>query len=127
MGQTEKDLKQVIRQLLDCYQSCLETVGHRLDLGGKFAEREHIQLLQLCAQICHTSATALLMDSSFYGRVCALCADICEESAADQSMDDDDEIRDCARMCRKTADTCHAVAGDGDELSVLREQKASGT
>src|SRR3546814_3627331 len=47
----------------NCTQShaiCLETINYCLSQGGQHAAPEHIRLLATCADLCATSAAALL-------------------------------------------------------------------
>ncbi|MGB5106911.1 MAG: four-helix bundle copper-binding protein [Candidatus Zixiibacteriota bacterium] len=100
-------VQRCIADCLKCYEVCVRTKVHCLDMGGSHAERHHITLMSACADACSTSAHVMLMESEFQNRFCMLCADICERCAADcERFVDDDKMQSCALTCRQCAETC---------------------
>lgn len=94
----------------ECGDACNATVAHCLGLGGEHAEASHIALLLTCADVCETSARAMLRSADASGSVCALCAEICRLCAADCDRFDDEHMAACAETCRHCADSCEQMA-----------------
>jgi hypothetical protein len=100
-----------IRDCLDCYSICTETITHCLQMGGKHAEPSHIRLLMDCAQICQTSAGFMLRMSDLHHHTCQICAEICERCAVDcEGFGDDEMMVQCAEACRRCAQSCKEMA-----------------
>lgn len=55
-SRTANEMQQGINECLSCHSVCLQTVTHCLQMGGKHAEVNHIQLLLACAEVCQTRA-----------------------------------------------------------------------
>ena len=95
-----------------CHDVCLMTVTHRLQLGGRHAEPEHIRLLLDCAEICQTSANFMLRGSNLHVYTCAVGAEVCERCAKDcERFPDDEQMQACAEQCRRCAESCRKMAG----------------
>lgn len=107
------EMKRCIENCTDCSNVCFETINHCLGLGGDHTDQNHIQILQVCAEICHTAAKTMLLGSDFHSRVCGLCAEICERCAQScESISDSDETMDtCAKICRRCAVSCQEMVG----------------
>jgi hypothetical protein len=104
-------MQQCIRNCLDCYRVCLETLNHCLLKGGKHAEAGHIRLLLDCAEICRTSADFMIRGSDLHGRTCGVCAEVCRRCAEDcEGLADDEPMKACAEMCRRCAESCQRMA-----------------
>ena len=94
-----------------CHQTCLDTVRHCLDKGGKHAGAAHITLLLDCAQVCATSADFMIRHSEQHRVTCRACAEVCRACAAScEAMGDDDMMKRCAAECRRCAESCSAMA-----------------
>lgn len=105
------EMQQCIRDCLDCYSSCLQTVTHCLGLGGRHAEQAHIRLLLDCAEICQTSAGFMSRGSDIHQRICGVCAEICQRCADDcERFTDDAQMKACAEVCRRCAGSCRQMA-----------------
>ena len=102
------DMKQCLDNCSACHDLCLTTVAHCLQMGGTHADAAHITLLLDCAQICETSADAMLRHSAQSATICRACADICRACA-----DSCEKVGmpECAAACRKCAESCTAMAG----------------
>lgn len=108
---TTPDMAACITNCLDCHRACLETVQHCLKMGGKHADAEHIALLLTCADICQTSANAMLHGSTAHRYTCGACAQICAECAkACAAMGDDATMKACADACQRCSDSCRQMA-----------------
>lgn len=94
-----------------CHQTCLHTVTHCLEKGGKHADAAHITLLLDCAQICAASADFMTRHSAQHATTCRACAEICRACAAScDAMADDEMMRACAEECRRCAESCEKVS-----------------
>lgn len=95
-----------------CYNVCLTTVSHCLELGGKHADPAHIGLLLDCAEICQTSANLMLRGSERHRLICGVCADICRAcaEACERIAGGDQMMKDCAEQCRRGAESCERMA-----------------
>ena len=105
------DMQECIRNCTDCHRVCLETIAYCLQQGGKYAEANHIRLMQDCAQICQTSADFMIRGSELHKHTCGLCAEICDRCAQDcASFLDSREMHQCAEMCKRCAASCRQMA-----------------
>ena len=59
------EVRECLKDSLDCYQMCTETTIKCLTLGGKHAEPQHLNLLIDCAKICNTNADFILRNSTY--------------------------------------------------------------
>ena len=94
-----------------CHATCVETITHCLIRGGPHAAPAHIALLSTCADICRTSADAMLRGSDAHVHTCRACAAICRLCAdACAAMGDDATMQRCAEACRRCAEHCERMA-----------------
>lgn len=104
-------MAQCVQNCINCWRTCLETIPYCLSHGGKHAEAEHIQLMMNCVDICQTSASFMLTNSSHHNRTCSVCAEVCEDCANScESFGDDDAMKECAVECRICAESCRRMA-----------------
>ena len=59
-------MNECIDNCTQCHAICLETINYCLGKGGAHAAPEHIALLATCADICATSADAMLRGASVH-------------------------------------------------------------
>ena len=104
------EVRECLKDCVDCYQTCTETVTKCLTAGGKHAELEHLNLLLDCAKICNTNADFILRNSTYYPQTCGITADICDECADTCDRFDDDFMKECASVCRRCAESCREMA-----------------
>lgn len=105
------EMDNCIQNCTECHAVCIETIAHCLSMGGKHAEEQHIGLLQTCADICRTSADAMLRGSHVHGFVCGACAAICSACAdACGAMANDSTMAQCAEVCRRCARSCEELS-----------------
>jgi hypothetical protein len=109
---TSTEMQQCIEECTRCHATCLQTVGHCLELGGKHADPAHIRLLLDCAEICQTCVNFMLRGSDLHQRTCAVCAEVCRACAEDceRMAGDDQMMKDCAEQCRRCAESCERMA-----------------
>lgn len=107
---TVDELHEGIKDSLDCYQICTETILRCVTLGGKHAEPEHINLLLDCAKICSANADFMLRSSTYYPQICGICADICDECGDTCDRFEDVFMKECASVCRRCAEFCREMA-----------------
>src|SRR5690606_39356765 len=93
-----------------CHAIGRETINYCLSKGGAHAAPEHIALLATCADICATSADAMLRGSSARNVMCGACAEICRQCAAACEAMNDPEMARCAEVCRRCSNSCSAMA-----------------
>src|SRR3546814_15273986 len=67
-----------------CHATCLETINYCLSQGGQHAAPEHIGLLATCADICATSADAMLRGPSITPATCGSCAEVCRPCRSEE-------------------------------------------
>jgi hypothetical protein len=105
-------MQHCIEECLACYGTCVTTVPHCLELGGKHADPAHIRLLLDCADICQTSASFMLRGSEHHARTCGVCAEVCRACAEDceRLAGDDPAMRQCAEACRRCEESCREMA-----------------
>lgn len=105
------EMRACIDDCNSCHIVCEETVRHCLVKSGKHAEQGHIALMQSCAQICATSADAMLRGTREHGHICRACAEICQACATScESLGEDEEMKRCAEACRRCAESCRRMA-----------------
>jgi hypothetical protein len=107
---TSEEVRECLKDSLDCYQSCTETTMRCLSMGGKHAEPEHINLLMDCARICNTNADFMQRNSTYYPQTCGITADICDECGDNCDRFDEDFMKECASVCRRCAESCREMA-----------------
>lgn len=94
-----------------CERICLETIAHCLSKGGRHASLEHIGVLGVCADICVTSARAMMVGAAAHVYVCHACAEICERCAVScEQVGQDAVMQKCAQVCRECAASCSRMA-----------------
>jgi hypothetical protein len=104
-------LADCIRACSDCHETCLRTIRHCLERGGRHAHAGHLALLATCADICRTSADAMLRETPMHRHTCAACAEICSACAEEcEALADDEAMRRCAEACRRCAESCRRMA-----------------
>lgn len=105
-------VQQCVNDCTACSNSCIETINHCLNMGGKHADPSHIALLFNCAEICRTSADFMLSGSEFSHQICSLCAQVDERCASScEQFGDDEQMKACASLCRTSAKSCMKMAG----------------
>jgi len=104
------EVRECIKDCLDCYQSCTETITRCLSTGGKYARLEHLDLLMDCAKISSANADFMIRDSPYYPQTCGITADICDECADTCDRFDDDFMKECASACRRCSESCRELA-----------------
>jgi hypothetical protein len=104
------EVRECLKDSLDCYQVCTETTIKCLAMGGKHSTLEHLNLLKDCAAICSTNADFILRNSTYYPQICGTTADICDECADTCDRFEDDFMRECANACRRCAESCRELA-----------------
>ena len=106
-----QQMQECIDNCTRCHATCVETITHCLEKGGRHAEVGHIRLLLDCAQICATSADFMLRGSDLHKLTCRACAEVCARCAEDcERLADDDVMRRCAEECRRCAESCRKMA-----------------
>lgn len=118
------EAKECVDRCLECARVCTETVAHCLEEGGIHAEREHISLLHLCADMCTITARALVLLRDHHERFCNLCAEIaevCEKNC--DSYTGDHPMKMCAKVCHDCAQACHDVVQTSQKQTQVQFQQ----
>lgn len=110
-GHDPAAMRECIDHCTHCHGICVETIRHCLEQGGAHAGAAHLSLMQTCADICRTSADAMLRGDAAHVHTCRACAEICRLCAeACEAMGDDARMRECAQACRRCAESCARMA-----------------
>ena len=104
------EVRECLKDSIDCYQTCTETIIKCLTMGGKHAESKHLNLLMDCAKICSTNADFMLRNSTYSPQTCGIAADICDECADTCDRFSDDFMKECAGMCKRCAESCREMS-----------------
>jgi hypothetical protein len=103
-----------LRECQSCHSTCLAAVAYCLQKGGAHAEPRHIALLLSCAEMCQTSANAMLLGSEMHAAFCEACAKVCERCADScAKLGDDARLKECEKACRACTKSCKDMAGHG--------------
>ncbi|GAB6196243.1 four-helix bundle copper-binding protein [Lysobacter xanthus] len=111
MAMPREAMDDCIRNCTDCHAICVATVTYCLEQGGAHASADHLSLMATCADICRTSADAMLRGADVHVHTCRACAAICRACAQTcEAMGDDARMQACAEACRRCADSCERMA-----------------
>jgi hypothetical protein len=111
LNQLDADRQKCVRECLDCFAACEQTIAGCLRKGGRHAAFEHIRALLDCAESCHTAVSMMMRQSVFQDRQCDLCADLCDSCADScERLADDRAMRVCADICRRCASICRRMS-----------------
>lgn len=92
-----------------CHDTCLRmALTHCLQMGGRHAEPEHMQLMIACAELCQTAANAMTAQVSVHGAICAACAEVCNACA--RSCEDIGDMDECVQACRDCGASCEEMS-----------------
>jgi hypothetical protein len=105
-----EEVRECIQDCVDCYRTCSQTLIRCLNIGGKHAEVEHVNLIMDCAKICSATADFMLRNSLYYPQTCGLTADICDECGDVCARFEEDFMKECASVCRRCAESCREMA-----------------
>jgi len=100
-----------IEKCTEAHGACLELADYGLRKGGRYAEPDHIELLEDCAEICSCAADFLVRGSPRNALTCSIAAEVAEECAIQcEGFPDDPVMMQCAEICRSCAESCRAMA-----------------
>jgi hypothetical protein len=103
-------LEECIQNCRDTHEVTLQTLSYCMQRGGRHASLDSLKLLMDCAEITQSCANFMLRGSDVYVVVCGACAEVCEESArAVSALSDDFQMKICAEIMRRCADSCHQM------------------
>jgi hypothetical protein len=105
-------MQQCTQNCVACRTACLKTLAYCRKKGGKHAERDHLRLLQDCAESCQSSVSFMRRGSVFHAQTCGLCAEVCNRCAEScEQFPNDAQMKACAAACRRCGKSCQAMAG----------------
>jgi hypothetical protein len=109
----ETDSGEMMRCIEDCercHRLCLRTaMTYSLEQGGSHLEPPHFRVMLACAELCRTTADAMLAGYSLYEAVCAVCARVCRDCA--ESCERVGELEECVEACLRCAESCARITG----------------
>jgi hypothetical protein len=103
------EVLECLKNSLDCYQECTETLTRCTAMGDKHSAPEHLNRLMDCARICVTNADFMLRNSNYYQQTCGITANICDECSDSCDMFEEDFMKQCANVCRRCAESCREM------------------
>jgi len=112
-----KVAKDCLKNLSKCRDVALELGTYCLIEGGPYAERDVLNAVADCAEICGQAQEFIHRGSEYRVQLSHLCAEVCDDAADQCSRFSDDErmlyasmvIRDCAVVCRDMVTDEHFV------------------
>lgn len=103
--------KELADSFQHCHDLCLKSLDHCLELGGDYADPQHIRMLTACAEICDVSTRFVPLGSRYLVQTYRVCAEACEACASECDRIADDKImRQCANACRACASACRRMS-----------------
>jgi hypothetical protein len=105
-----EELRRCIDACERCHRVCLHAAMTQcLEQGGEHLEPPHFRVMLACAELCRTTADAMLAGYALYEEVCAVCARVCRDCA--ESCERVGELEECADACRRCAASCARITG----------------
>jgi hypothetical protein len=110
-AQERKELQRaVVVDCRACRTVCEEALAALLDSGRVDRDASVIRSLMNAAAIAETAASWLDEERHVATGLLEFCADACETAAAEvEAVVPDDLVRQCAQVCRATADSVRAL------------------
>jgi hypothetical protein len=109
-----------------CAHLCLETLAWCQAKGGAYADPKLLALLALCADICTTSARAMIGGSEAHVFLCHACAQVCLRCADSCALlSTEAQLRTCATACANAARCCADMARAPESEMEARARRAS--
>jgi hypothetical protein len=109
----ETDSAEMMRCIDDCercHRICLRTaMTHCLEQGGECVEPPLFRVMLACAELCRTTADAMLAGYALYEELCAVCARVCRDCA--ESCERTGELEECVDACRLCEASCARLTG----------------
>lgn len=100
--------EECLKNCLECFKICNQTLVHCLEMGGKHSQKSHINLMISCAQICEFHAKLMMRNCGYSPKVALICAEACKDCADDcEKVDGQDEMmKKCIEACRRCEKSC---------------------
>src|SRR4051812_48801424 len=106
-----KEMQECAKECSNCYETCVTTLQHCLEKGGRHVEPAHVRLMTDCIEICRASANFLLRGSALHHATCRACFEVCRKCADDcRRLADDKMMQACADACDRCAKSCEKMA-----------------
>lgn len=104
----DTDSPELIRCIEDCeacHRMCLRmAMTHCLEQGGEHVEPGHLRAMIVCAEMCRTTAEAMLASYAYHEVLCEACARVCRKCA--ESCERIGDMQDCVDACHRCAASC---------------------
>jgi hypothetical protein len=121
--ETEIEDIDLVANLDECHETCVEGMIHSLSEGGDFAKLEHIRWLLDCAEICQFAGNFVIRHSEYAGDILSICAFICEDCAQScETFFEDEHMKNCAEVCRNCAAVCREAIDETEETEGEEEE-----
>ena len=105
-----EELKRCIDDCERVHRVCLHAAMTQcLEQGGEYLEPPHLRVMLACADLCRTTADAMLAGYALYEELCSVCARVCRDCA--ESCERIGELEECVDACRRCADSCARITG----------------
>ncbi len=93
-----------------CHRICLQMAMNQcLDQGGEHVESGHFRALAVCADVCRTTADAMLSSFAYHELLCEACSRVCRRCA--ESCESVGGMQECVDACQRCADACDRITG----------------
>lgn len=103
-------LNECIDQCTQTHAVCLETIQHCLARGGVLADPDYLAHMSTCADMCATSANAMLRGATIHIVICGACVEVCRECADEcAEFAADPALQRCIDACLSCAESCEAM------------------
>jgi hypothetical protein len=104
-------MENAIKDTMECYKVCEETMKYCHEIGGKHVEPMHMQAIIDCKEACQMATSFMIRESVMHGDVCQLCADACNSCAEYcEKFESDKVMQKCVEVCRRCEESCREMA-----------------
>ena len=90
-----------------CAVACTDCLAQ---MAGKKSHNDCPRCCLECAELCRITATLMVAQSRFAGRVAAICAEACNWCAEQCSEHEHEHCKRCAEACTECAQQCRLAA-----------------
>jgi hypothetical protein len=124
---TYEEIRTCIEDCEYCHRVCLHmAMTYCLEQGGRHVEPTHFRLMTNCAEVCRTTADAMLSGFEMHAQLCAACAEVCRACAQSCERIGED-MRECVDACIRCAESCEQMfdfEGEQDESKSYSSSEA---
>src|SRR5690606_3768280 len=93
-----------------CHRICLQmAMNHCLEHGGEHVEPGHFRTMAICAEVCRTTADAMLSSFAYHEVLCEACSRVCRRCA--ESCERVGDMQECVEACYRCIESCERMTG----------------